>query len=289
MTRFGIWLSFIKKSAPVLGALSLLGCVTGDDIQNLHSHLNEVDSKVEKLAKSSSSKEEVAQLNESLSQNVSALLKSNAEIGRRFSELTSELQALAAKLEDANRRLAALSQQLADTQARMEAGGPAAQGVPASGPPDAVSGAAPQPAVVAAVPQPGRPAPKTPAPSDIYRAALADYQRGQFALARDGFQEYLGKYPKTDVSDDAAYWIGECYLAEKNPKSAVTAFDALIKDYPQSDKLAAAYLKKGLTHLELGEKAQGITLLQQVVHKFPGTDEAKIARQRLKALGSDSR
>jgi len=48
-------------------------------------------------------------------------------------------------------------------------------------------------------------------------------------------------------------------------------------------------LEKGLAHLELGEKAQAMVELNYVVNQFPGSDEAKSARQRLKALGGDAR
>ena len=57
----------------------------------------------------------------------------------------------------------------------------------------------------------------------------------------------------------------------------------------QSDKASSAHLRKGLAHLELGEKAQAIVQLQFVVHEYPTSDEAKSARQRLRSLGSDSR
>jgi|GEM_PF-243294 len=93
----------------------------------------------------------------------------------------------------------------------------------------------------------------------------------------------------TDLSDDALYWAGECWSAQKKPREAITSFDKLFRTYPQSDKAPAAHLKKGIAHLELGEKAQAMVELNFVVNQFPGSDEAKSARQRLKSLGGDSR
>ena len=78
-------------------------------------------------------------------------------------------------------------------------------------------------------------------------------------------------------------------MAQKKWKEAIGAFDAVVKGWPTGNKVASARLKKSLAHLELGEKAQAIVQLQAVVHEYPGSDEAKSARQRLKALGSDSR
>jgi tol-pal system protein YbgF len=268
-----------RLGAPLAGALLLAGCVSGSDIENLHKHINDVEKKVDAVARQSSSKEEVAKLNENLGKQAATLLRSNADLGTRFDDLIREMQALAGKLEDANRRLAQLSQQIAESQARLAGGG---------APVSVDAGAVPVPAGAGAVPG-VKPGTRSPSPADLFAQATADYQRGQYDLARQGFLEYFETYPKTDLSDDAAYWIGECYAAQKKPREAIGAFDRLFRLYPQSDKSAAAHMKKGLAHLDLGEKAQAIVELQFVVHEYPSSDEAKSARQRLKALGSDVR
>ncbi len=126
-------------------------------------------------------------------------------------------------------------------------------------------------------------------PADLFAQATADYQRGRYDLSRQGFEDYAEKFPRTDLSDDALYWAGECWSAQKKPHEAIAAYDKLFRTYPQSDKAAAAHLKKGLAHLDLGEKAQAMVELNYVVNQFPGSDEAKSARQRLKALGGDAR
>jgi tol-pal system protein YbgF len=280
---------------------ALAGCVSGTDIEGLHKHVGDVEKQVDTLSKQTSSKEEVDKLNQNLTKQVSTILRSNADMGTRFDELTRELQTLAGKLEDANRRLAQLSQQIAEAQTRMDVASPAA-GAIASGPPSAgparAGGGSSAPTVGVPVPVPVTAAATTPAPraaggrsgpADIYNQALGDYQRGQFDLARQGFDEYVESYPKTDLSDDALFWAAECWSAQKKPKEAINTLEKLLKAYPQSDKAASAHLRKGLAHLELGEKAQSIVELQFVVHEYPSSDEAKSARQRLRALGSDSR
>ncbi|MFI5179886.1 MAG: tol-pal system protein YbgF [Thermoanaerobaculia bacterium] len=259
---------------PAVAALALAGCVSGSDIERLQRQLNGVEKKVDALSSQASSREEVQKLSDNLAKQSTALLRANAEIGTKFDDLIRDMQTLAGKLEDSNRRLREVSQQLAELQARAVA--QAAGGAPA--PAGAVTGSA--------VPPPGR---KTASPADLFAQASADYQRGQFDLARQGFQEYLDSYPKTDLSDDAAYWIGECFAAQKKPREAIAAWERLFKQYPDSDKGAAAHLKKGVAHLDLGEKAQAIVEMQFVVHEYPRSDEAKSARQRLKALGADAR
>ena len=46
-------------------------------------------------------------------------------------------------------------------------------------------------------------------PDELYRSAYEDYMRGNYDLAADGFGEYLRRWPDTELSDNALYWIGE--------------------------------------------------------------------------------
>jgi tol-pal system protein YbgF len=296
VTRAGAARAF-RLFAAAGSLAAAIGCVSGSDIDGLHRHLSTVEKQVEVVSKQSSSKDEVAKLNETLGKQAQTLLRSNADLGTKFDDLTREMQALAGKLEDANRRLAQLSQQIAETQARLSAatGGtmtilPTPATAPQTPP---VSGVAPSPGGAAGPGGVGAAASAqrggSITPADLFAQATADYQRGRYDLARQGFEDYAEKFPRTDLSDDALYWAGECWSAQKKQREAIAAFDKLFRTYPQSDKAPAAHLKKGIAHLEVGEKAQAMVELNFVVNQFPGSDEAKSARQRLKSLGGDSR
>jgi len=142
---------------------------------------------------------------------------------------------------------------------------------------------------------PGRPTPTDavvrPAagPSELYDTAYADYTKGRYALAIQGFQEYLQSYPTTDLSDNAQYWIGESHYAQKKYPEAIADFDRLLKTFPKSDKAPAALLKKGYALLELGQKAEAVVQLQYVIHEHPASQEARLARARLKQIGVEAR
>jgi tol-pal system protein YbgF len=261
----------------VAGSILAAGCATTSEVEGIHRHLNELEKKVDAASAQASSRDEVQKLNENLSKQASTLLRSNAELGTKFDDLIREMQAVAGKLEESNRRLREVSQQMAEFQAR--AGGAAGAFSPTSLSPGL-------PGAAAAPPTGGV---KTASPTDLFAQATADYQRGQFDLARQGFVEYAETYPKTDISDDALYWAGECWAAQKKPREAIAAWERLFKQYPDSDKAAAAHLKKAIAHLDLGEKAQAIVELQFVVNEYPRSDESRSARQRLRTLGSDTR
>jgi len=121
----------------------------------------------------------------------------------------------------------------------------------------------------------------------FYDTAYGDYTKGRYELSIAGFQDYIERYPSTDLSDNAQYWIGESNFSERKFEEAIRDFDTLLKRWPQSDKSAAALLKKGLALQELNRRAEAVVALQYVIHEYPGSDEARLAKQRLASLGAD--
>jgi len=89
------------------------------------------------------------------------------------------------------------------------------------------------------------------------------------------------------AADNAAYWIGECYYRQQRYADAIREFDSVVEQYPNSDKVASAVLRKGYAHLQLGEQSKGVVQLQNVIRRYPKSDEANLARQQLKSLGID--
>ena len=139
-------------------------------------------------------------------------------------------------------------------------------------------------AVGAAAPVPGAPpAPAVPtqAPRELYSQAYADYARGNYDLAMQGFAEYLRAYPGTDFSDNAQYWIGECLYGKKLYAEAIDSWNILLKDYPASDKLPDARVKKGMALERLGRRSQALVEYRFVVDRYPTSQAARIARERL--------
>jgi tol-pal system protein YbgF len=119
----------------------------------------------------------------------------------------------------------------------------------------------------------------------LYNAAHNDYLKGSYDEALRQFQNYVTTFPSSDLADNAHYWIGETYYRQQRFRQAIEKFAAITRDYPRSDRVAAALLKRSYSHLELGERSQGVLHLQTLVRRYPTTDEAILARQRLRELG----
>ena len=115
----------------------------------------------------------------------------------------------------------------------------------------------------------------------LYDKAFRLFRGGKFEAARAEFSSYLKRYPKTDLADNAQFWLGECYYSEKKYRQAIAAYEKTIKDYPKSDKVSSALLKQGMAFVELGDKTAGKILLKKVVKGYPQSNQAKIARNKL--------
>lgn len=121
-------------------------------------------------------------------------------------------------------------------------------------------------------------------PETAYYAAYSDYIKKNYPLAVEGFKQFIKGYPKHDLADNALYWIGECYYSQKLFKDAVNTFTNLIETYPDGDKLPDAILKKGYSLIELGKPTEGISTLKELISRFPLSEEASLAQQRIKEV-----
>ncbi|MBN1474581.1 MAG: tol-pal system protein YbgF, partial [Syntrophaceae bacterium] len=117
-----------------------------------------------------------------------------------------------------------------------------------------------------------------------YSIAYNTFKEGNYSKARTEFQNFLATYPKSEYSDNAQFWIGECYFFEKKYEQAILEYEKVVKNYPGGSRVAYALLKQGLSFLNLGDKTSSKLLLQQVIKDYPNTNQARIARAKLQEI-----
>lgn len=256
---------------------SLVACSTGsEDMALLHREITDVQREVQEMQKDSLDKADLQAMETRMQEMSSQSMRSNADLAAEVTSLQEQIEALHASLELTTRQLQTISQELAASRARMTTG-------TALPPVVAAEGAAGEAVAIAAAA--GAASGGVSTPEELYRSAYEDYMRGNYDLASQGFNDYMQRWPSTELTDNALYWIGECYDAQGEPQQALEIFTRVLEDYPTSDKAAAAQLKKGLLYLKMDDQAQGVVHLQYVVYEYPGTREADLARERLKSLG----
>jgi tol-pal system protein YbgF len=230
------------------------------------------------------SSDSVNKLNSTMSSLQKSVQDVQANSGTRLDTMSTQVQGLSDNLEEIKSRIGKLNQQLVDLQnsvqnidSRLAGGAPVS--APAGG-----SSPSPNPGSASNVPLS---APSGPPPSadTLYSNGLRDLTGGKYELAHSEFQDYLKYYGDTDLASNAQYWLGEIAYAQKDFNTAVQQYDKVITDYPKSFKLASAHYKKGMAMLELGQKNSGVKELRDVVRRYPGTEEERRARAKLKELG----
>lgn len=228
------------------------------------------------------SSDSVNKLNATMSSVQKSVQDVQANSGTRLDTMSTQVQGLSDNLEEIKSRIGKLNQQLVDLQnsvqnidARLSGGTPTPTGggAPASNP---GSGAL--------QPTSGPSGPPPPADT-LYSNALRDITTGKYDLARSEFQDYLKFYGDTDLAANAQFYLGEIDYAQKNYQDAVQQYDKVINSYPKSFKIQSAHYKKGVALLELGQKSSGVKELREVVKRYPGTPEERLARAKLKDMG----
>ena len=255
--------------------LAATGCIMPDQLATFQKDVTDVQRSLETLSKSQIELARKVAAQEAKAGSDAPVTRSEiADMKAQLDQIVRQTTATVDKVDQVNARVDRLSQdvQASRDAARRASPHPLAPLTPGGADPTAGSASAPLTG-------------SAPNPSALYSSAYADFSKGNYALAIQGFEEYAERYPDTELADNAMYWIGECNFSQGRYKAAIDSFDTMLEKYPKSDKAAAANLKKALAFVQLNQLGQGIEQLRFVTSNYPGTDEARIASDRLQSLG----
>lgn len=115
----------------------------------------------------------------------------------------------------------------------------------------------------------------------VYGQSFDALKAGSYSIAITGFKDFLTSYPASPLAENAQYWLGEAYYVTHDLDSASGAFKSVLSKWPDSRKAPDALLKLGYTQIAQNRASEGRATLSQVVQKYPGTDAAKLAADRL--------
>lgn len=132
-------------------------------------------------------------------------------------------------------------------------------------------------------------APTSPAapgvsPQRMYDTAWADYTNGQWSLAIQGFEAYIKTFPRSELADDAQFYIGQTHYADGSFRDAVDALEQVLLNYPDGDVVPDASYKRGLALDRLGETDRARQAFELVVKNYPDSTMATLAQQALDRL-----
>ena len=116
----------------------------------------------------------------------------------------------------------------------------------------------------------------------LYAQGKKAFDNDDFSGARSAFETLLKKFPQSDQADNAQFWIGETYYRENWYEKAILEYQKVIENFPKGNKVPAALLKQGMAFIELDDKENAQLIFKDLVDRYPRSTEAKIAAQKLK-------
>jgi tol-pal system protein YbgF len=116
-----------------------------------------------------------------------------------------------------------------------------------------------------------------------YRAAVDLVKAGSYVDALAALRAFLQHYPRHDYADNAQYWIGEVFYAQKDYVRALAEFRKVVEVYPRGNKVPDALLKVGYCYQATGQGEKARAVLEQVVNLYPRSEPAALAAKRLEA------
>lgn len=116
---------------------------------------------------------------------------------------------------------------------------------------------------------------------NAYASAYSIFKNGRYNAAKEAFRGFLKSFPNSEYSDNAQFWIGECYYFEGKYEEAIVEYERVIQNYPKGNKVPNAFLKQALSFLKIGDKSSAKLLLERVIKDYPNTTSANVARKKL--------
>lgn len=123
---------------------------------------------------------------------------------------------------------------------------------------------------------------------DVKAFASADSlsRAGKHKEAFAAFDAFLKEYPNSKLAADALYGMGYSQFALKNYKSSIATQQKMVDLHAESAKVPDAMYSIANSQIQLGQVSNAKKTLRDLVTKYPNVDVTPNAQKRLKTLES---
>ncbi|MFT6926431.1 MAG: tol-pal system protein YbgF [Psychromonas sp.] len=98
------------------------------------------------------------------------------------------------------------------------------------------------------------------------------------------FEAFVIDYPQSEYLANSHYWLGQLLYQQKKRKEARIAFLTVSEKFPESGKRADSLFKIGIIDEYLGELTSAKDFYQKLLKEYPNSSAAGLAQKRLDAL-----
>ncbi|ABQ24417.1 tol-pal system protein YbgF [Geotalea uraniireducens] len=274
-------MQFIRRWSPIVLALALSACASRETVDNVQRDMDEMKTRMFKMEKDiggmrSEAKEGIDKTIKDVQNEMDNLRKGSADLQATLDSAKVDMQVLTGKVddvrllaqkpaddlallkEDTDRRLTAMEERLLKLDKSFEE--------------------------LHKTLAEAKNKEMEQAPDALYQRGLDTLKGGDPQKAREYFTKFIELFPKHELTANARYWLGETYYHEKKYDQAILEFQEVIKNYPGKEKVPAAMLKQAMAFKELGDAKSARYVYKKLIEDSPYTDEARIAKEKLKEL-----
>ena len=97
-----------------------------------------------------------------------------------------------------------------------------------------------------------------------YKSAYSEYTRGDLDKAIQHLQDFIIQNPRTSLTDDALYYLGDSYLQKREYKVAAIQFERLISYFPSSPHVQNGQWALARCYYGTGQYKDALQLARQV-------------------------
>jgi len=98
------------------------------------------------------------------------------------------------------------------------------------------------------------------------------------------FEAFIIDYPQSEYLANSHYWLGQLLYQQGKRKEARIAFLTVSEKFPESGKRADSLFKIGVIDEYLGELGTAKNFYQTVLKDYPNSSAASLAQKRLDAI-----
>ena len=98
-----------------------------------------------------------------------------------------------------------------------------------------------------------------------YKSALDEYKRGALDDATRHFQDFIVQHPRTSLTDDALYFLGDIYFHREEYRVAAIQFERLLNYFPSSPHLQEAQWSLANSYYKIGAYKDALRIARQLL------------------------
>ena len=266
----------MKSLTVICGLLLLLaGCASTEETNQLRRTINFTD-------------QELAQYKAETNQKLAALARDTDNLKKQMLTFTSStddredrMKALMGRIDELQHQLDTYWRETKNELAAIRKG----NGSFPSSSPSSMASPGSSPAVKSAGSREKvRETERDPAAEAPYKDAFDTFQKGMYGEAVQKFSSFVDNYPRSSLTPNAYFWLGEAYMMLKDYDKAIVNFQELLDKFPKSEMASKALLSQADAFYATKDKKSSMTILKKIIELYPKTEEAAIAERKLRNL-----